>query len=287
VSCPSTGNCSAVGTYVDSAGYTQGLLLSAAPVSPTVWAGARASATAGSPIAAASIWAGLGGGAEPTGTLTFTVFGPQSAPPVSCTAGGTTVGSASVAGNGTYHPSAGFTPDSPGHYWWYASYGGDPSDNPAASACGEAMAETVVSAAPPPTDGAKPPAGAATPPAGAATPPVPALSAVKLGANKFAASNGTTLKLTVSQAARIKVRITQTVKGHKVKGVCKRNAKRGNNCTTTLTKRTLTYSARAGANAFKLKLRGLAKGAYTATITAQDASGKSRTIKLRFTITHK
>jgi hypothetical protein len=280
VSCPSTGNCSAVGTYVDSAGYTQGLLLSAAPVSPMVWAGARASATAGSPIAAASIWAGLGGGAEPTGTLTFRVFGPQSAPPVSCTAGGTTVGSASVAGNGTYHPSAGFTPASPGHYWWYASYGGDPSDNPAASACGETMAETVVSAAPPPPDGAKPPAGAATP-------PVPALSAVKLGANKFAARNRTTLKLTVSQAARIKVRITQTVKGHKVKGVCKRHAKTGKRCTIKLTRRTLTYSARAGANAFKLKLQGLAKGAYTAAITAQDASGKSRTIKLTFTITHK
>jgi hypothetical protein len=132
-----------------------------------------------------------------------------------------------------------------------------------------------------------PPTGGAIPPAGVAKPPAPALSAAKLGAKRLAASNGTTLKLTVSQAARIKVRITQTIKGHKVKDVCKRHAKTGKRCTTTLTKRTLTYSARAGANAFKLKLRGLAKGAYTATITANNANGKSRTIKLTFTITQK
>jgi hypothetical protein len=100
-------------------------------------------------------------------------------------------------------------------------------------------------------DGSKPPAE---------------LSAVKLGAQRFA-SNGTRLRLTVSQAARIRVLVTQTVKGHKV------------------TKRALTFSARAGANAFKLKLPRLAKGAYAATITAQNANGKSRAVKLRFTIT--
>jgi hypothetical protein len=98
------------------------------------------------------------------------------------------------------------------------------------------------------------------------TKPPAELSAVELGAKRFA-SNGTKLRLTVSQAARIRVLITQTVKGHKV------------------TKRTLTFSARAGANAFKLRLSRLAKGAYAATITAQNANGKSRAIKLRFTIT--
>jgi hypothetical protein len=36
-----------------------------------------------------------------------------------------------------------------GHYWWYASYGGDASDNPAASTCGPSMAETVVYPLPP------------------------------------------------------------------------------------------------------------------------------------------
>jgi len=112
----------------------------------------------------------------------------------------------------------------------------------------------------------------------------PKLSAVKLGSKRFVAKKGTTLKLTVSQAARIRVVIGQTVKGHKVKGVCKRRAKKGKRCTIKVTKRTLTLSARAGANSFKFKLPGLAAGAYTATISAQNASGKSQAITIKFTI---
>jgi hypothetical protein len=49
-----------------------------------------------------------------------------------------------VSGNGTYHPSAALVPSKPGDYWWYASYGGDASNSPAASACGASMTETVV-----------------------------------------------------------------------------------------------------------------------------------------------
>jgi hypothetical protein len=178
-----------------------------------------------------------------------------------------------VSGDGTYHPSAGFTPASPGRYWWYASYGGDPSDNPAASACGASMAQTVVPASP--TVSASRPASA------------PTLSGVKLGPRRFAAKKGTTLKLTVSQPARITLLITGTVAGHKLRGVCKRHAKTGRRCATTIIKRTLTFSARTGANAFKLKLPGLARGTYTATITAQNANGKSRAVRLTFTITHR
>jgi hypothetical protein len=116
--------------------------------------------------------------------------------------------------------------------------------------------------------------------------PKPALSAVKLGSRRFAATRGTTLKLTLSQPASIRVLITQTVKGHKVRGVCEHNATAGRLCTTKITKRTLTFPGRAGANAFKLKLPGLAEGAYTAAVTAQTVNGGSRTVKLSFTITH-
>jgi hypothetical protein len=282
VSCPSAGSCGAVGTYVDSSGNTQGLLLSAAPVTPTLSASAPASATAGSPIAASSVSATLAGGAVPVGTVTFKVFGPQSSPPVSCTSGGTVVGSASVSGNGTYHPSAGFTPVTGGDYWWYASYGGDPSDNPAASACGAAMAKTIVAPAP---NVVPPPSP--LPPGPSVKPHAPALSVVKLGSKRFAARKGTKLTLTVSQAARITVLITKTVTGHKFNGVCKRPAKNGKKCTTTITQRSLTLSARAGVSAFNLKLKGLAKGRYTAAITAENTAGKSRTVKLKFSITHK
>ena len=275
VSCASAGSCGAVGSYVDGSGNTQGLLLSAAPVSPTLSATAPASATAGDPIAAASVSATLAGGSAPIGTVTFTVFGPQPAPPMSCASSGTMLGSTSVSGNGTYHPSKGFTPATPGDYWWHASYGGDLSDNPATSACGVAMVKTVVA-----------PRSTVVPPGPTSKPHPPALSAVRLGSKRFAAKKGTTLKLTLSQAARITVLITKTVRGHKVKGVCERHAKTGKRCTTTVTKRTLSFSGRAGANAFKLKLRRLAKGRYTAAVTAQNANGKSGTVRLKFKVTH-
>ena len=143
------------------------------------------------------------------------------------------------------------------------------------------MAKTVVA----PGSMVVPPGPPVVSPGPTPKPHPPALSAVRLGSKRFAARKGTKLKLTVSQAARIRVLITKTVKGRKVKGVCKRRARAGRRCTTTITKRTLTFSAREGANALKLKLRGLAKGKYTAAVTAQNANGKSGTVKRKFTIT--
>jgi hypothetical protein len=97
----------------------------------------------GAGIAAGSISAALSGGTSPTGTITFKVFGPQASAPSTCTSGGTTVGTAAASGNGTYHPSAGFTPSTAGTYWWYASYGGDTNNAASNSTCGAGMASTV------------------------------------------------------------------------------------------------------------------------------------------------
>jgi uncharacterized repeat protein (TIGR01451 family) len=72
------------------------------------------------------------------------VFGPQPSPPADCTSDGTTVGTAAVSGNGTYNPSAAFTPPSTGTYWWYASYSGDTSDGASTSGCGAGMTATTV-----------------------------------------------------------------------------------------------------------------------------------------------
>jgi hypothetical protein len=127
-------SCGVVETIVGQAGPSLGSL------------SAPGSGTAGTLIDKSSISAVLSGGASPTGTVTFKVFGPSSTAPTDCTTGGTTVGTASVSGNTTYHPSAGFTPPSAGDYWWYASYGGDSSNNSASSTCGASMAETVVTA---------------------------------------------------------------------------------------------------------------------------------------------
>jgi sugar lactone lactonase YvrE len=107
-------------------------------------------ATAGGEIDGSSVSWSVSGGVSPSGTLTFEVFGPQPSPPTNCSAGATTVGSASMSGDGSYSPAVEFTPPQAGDYWWYASYSGDSNNNPAASTCGVAMPETVASAPPAP-----------------------------------------------------------------------------------------------------------------------------------------
>jgi hypothetical protein len=257
---------------------------------PTLSASGPMGGVAGSPLATSSISATLAAGSAPTGTITFTVFGPQASPPSSCAAGGTTVGTASVNGNGTYQPSASFTPLSSGEYWWYASYGGAAGDEPASSACGALMAPTLVTAAP--TTGSGPGTGSSGSGAGAvsgtgAKTPAPTLSGVKLGSRRSTGRRGIALKLTLSQPGTIKILIAQTVKAHKHGGVCKPTARKGKSCTTTVAKRTLTFSGSAGSNALELKLAGLGKGSYTATILAENANGKSGPVRLTFTIAHK
>ena len=111
---------------------------------PAVSVSAPALGVLGSPIRGSAVSAALFGGAAETGTVTFTVFGPQSSPPSSCSTGGTKAGTATVNGDGTYTASRGFTPKVPGKYWWYASYAGDSSNAAAASDCGAHMTETVI-----------------------------------------------------------------------------------------------------------------------------------------------
>ena len=147
VSCSSAGICSAGGYYEDNTDSFQGLLLVAAPTGLGLSLSAPSTGNLGTPISPSSVPATLAGGAAPTGTITFTVFGPQASPPTSCTSGGTTVGTATVSGNASYYPSSGFDPSATGTYWWYASYGGDTGDSPATSTCGVGMASTVVSRA--------------------------------------------------------------------------------------------------------------------------------------------
>jgi hypothetical protein len=266
---------------------------------PTLAVSSPASGIAGSPISPPSISATLSGGSSATGTIRLTVFGPQSSPPSSCASGGTTVGSASVSGDGSYQPSSGFTPASPGDYWWYAGYSGDAANDQAASTCGSLMAETVVTAAQAfgsgvgsgngtvigtPTKTPAPPTKTPAPPTKT---PAPTLSGVRLGFKRFVAKKGVTLKFTVSQSATIEILIAETVKGHKLRGVCRPSAKRGMSCRTTVKKRTSMLSGAMGSNTVDLRLAGLGKGSYTATVTAENASGRSTPIKLPFTIVHK
>ena len=136
------GTGTAAGTAVGDAQVTLSYQANAAT---TTTVAAPASGTTNTPITLGSIGSSLSGATgDATGTITFTVFGPQTTAPTSCTSGGTTVGTATVSGDNTYNPSAGFTPTSSGTYWWYASYGGDANNAVSNSGCGAGMTSTTV-----------------------------------------------------------------------------------------------------------------------------------------------
>jgi hypothetical protein len=113
---------------------------------PTLAAAGPSTGTPGTTIAASAITGTLAStsGTNASGTVSFTVFGPQTTAPTTCTTGGTSLGTASVSGNGSYHPSSSFTPSAEGNYWVYASYAGDTNNSAANSAC-PPTAEIVVS----------------------------------------------------------------------------------------------------------------------------------------------
>ena len=126
---------------------------------PTMTVAGPSTGVTGTAIPASSISATLASASTPTGTITFTVFGPQSAAPTSCSTGGITAGTATVSANGTVHPSGGYTPSAAGNYWWYASYPGDSNNNPAVTVCSASMSETVVAKASPTLFVVGPPTG--------------------------------------------------------------------------------------------------------------------------------
>jgi hypothetical protein len=89
----------------------------------------------------------LSGGIDPTGAITFELFGPDdttcSRPPVFVT-------TVPVVGNGAY-PSASFAPAAPGSYRWVVSYSGDALNSGVGpTACGDSTETSSVSGDPGP-----------------------------------------------------------------------------------------------------------------------------------------
>jgi hypothetical protein len=87
----------------------------------------------------------LTGGAAPTGSITFDVYGPNDP---TCSNAPAFTSNTIVAGDGTY-TSANFAPAAPGTYLMVAAYGGDTNNNPIASSCGDANESVTVSKATP------------------------------------------------------------------------------------------------------------------------------------------
>jgi hypothetical protein len=104
---------------------------------------------------------------------------------------------------------------------------------------------------------------------------------------------GTTFKFRISEAASVRIAVTEKVKGHRARkhAPC-RAARRGQkrNCTRSVTLVTLVRAqVTAGANSVaftgRFGSKRLRPGAYTATITATDPAGnRSKSHSLRFTV---
>jgi hypothetical protein len=87
----------------------------------------------------------LSGGVSPTGTITFTVFGPNT---TTCAGAPIFTSTVPVSGNGIYG-SGNFTPTVPGTHRWIANYSGDANNNATANACNGANESVVVNLAAP------------------------------------------------------------------------------------------------------------------------------------------
>jgi len=85
----------------------------------------------------------LSGGFNPTGTITFRLYGPGD---VTCAGPPLFSNTVPVAGNGSYN-SANFTTTQPGTYRWIAFYSGDANNSPASGSCGDPAEIVVVTAA--------------------------------------------------------------------------------------------------------------------------------------------
>jgi len=83
----------------------------------------------------------LAGGLNPTGTITFTLFGPDNS---TCTGTPIFTSTVTVTGNGSY-TSGSFTPTTPGIFRFVASYSGDANNSPVTTACGAAGSTVTVS----------------------------------------------------------------------------------------------------------------------------------------------
>ncbi len=83
----------------------------------------------------------IGNGSNPTGTVTFTLFGPNNS---SCSGDPIFTSTISITGNG-YYESARYTTNAAGTYRWIAAYSGDANNTaPPPTACSDTNAHVMV-----------------------------------------------------------------------------------------------------------------------------------------------
>ena len=116
-------------------GFSPGYMALGGQASPGITTAPETTGTGAAGSTTVKDTATLSGGSNPTGTITFTLYGPSSQANCSGTAADSET--ANVAGNSTYATPTGFIPSQAGTYWWTASYSGDTNNNPAVSNCGD------------------------------------------------------------------------------------------------------------------------------------------------------
>jgi hypothetical protein len=116
---------------------------------PALITRASAAVPAGSQVSVAGTLAGT----QPSGNISFELFGPADE---SCSGTPMSTTTLLVNGNNTYR-SQSVVAAQPGTYRWKASYGGDLNNDPVTSACGEPAAATLVTAPSPPPPPPPPP----------------------------------------------------------------------------------------------------------------------------------
>ena len=114
------------------------------PANPTLVTQTAAAVNLGTAI---TDTATLSGGVNPTGTITFSLYGPNDAV---CASVATFVSNpVPVNGNGAYVSTPSYTPLAEGTYRWIASYSGDANNNAVSGACNDAGESVVVTRRPP------------------------------------------------------------------------------------------------------------------------------------------
>jgi outer membrane protein assembly factor BamB len=109
----------------------------------------------------------------------------------------------------------------------------------------------------------------------------PVLSRVTISPRRTTARRGATLRLTLNERATVTVAITVLRRGHRTGRRCTLHAHRGRSCLVRVTLLRLRFRGRAGPNAFRLALRRLPPGHYTALVTA---AGGTRAVRVTFTV---
>jgi outer membrane protein assembly factor BamB len=152
---------------------------------------------------------------------------------------------------------------------------------------------TIASYTPPAPPVGSPPVGGPPPgPRPPATGPRhrrgPRLSAVRLGSRHVRERRGTTLRLTVSEQASVRIGIQRVRAGRRIHGHCRPDARHGRRCTFGHLARRLRFRAHAGNDRRRLRhcWRRLPAGRYRLTVVAVGTGGRrSRTIAVGLRLT--